>query len=250
MSILTNTTKKRSAINPREMIIFSYPKVGKTELVTQLPGKYLILDFEKGTDFFNSEAINIDDYDKFIEVTTDLQQKKKLYDFLIIDTLTSLYSNIINHIAILDYNKAENKNLLVSSDITILGYGVGYTYKRGALRRTLDFFKKFCKCLIINGHVADRALGSMDNDLSIKDLDIEGKLKNIMALKTDAIGLLYRSAENTNTLSFKTSLGLINGSRTAHISGKDIIISKKLDDGKLETYWEKIFIKTTEQNGV
>ena len=44
MSLLQNTKKEASAKNARELIMFSYPKVGKTELLTKLPGNYVILD--------------------------------------------------------------------------------------------------------------------------------------------------------------------------------------------------------------
>ena len=42
MSLLQNIKKEKISQNAREMIIFSYPKIGKTELMTHLPGDYLI----------------------------------------------------------------------------------------------------------------------------------------------------------------------------------------------------------------
>lgn len=242
MSLLKNISKKASVKNAREMIIFSYPKVGKTELMTKLPGSYIILDFEKGTDYYDCNAIDTSDLDTFSQLRDEFKKDKPFFDFIVLDTLTSLYNDIVNSIAVQSYNIDEKKNKPLDWDITLLPYGLGYTYKRNTLQKIMKFFKQYCNCLILTGHVADRSLGGSGEESNVKDLDIEGKLKNILALKTDAIALLSRSAENENTLNFTSSTGLIGGTRIPHLSGQQIIISRKLDDGNLETYWDKIFI--------
>ena len=248
MSLLENSQKKATAVNAREMIIFSYPKVGKTELVTKLPGKYLILDFEGGTDYFNCNAISLNEnsaeknLEKFNQLRDEFTETNPQYDFIVFDTLTSLYDNIVNSIAINMYNKEEKKAKTLDFDLGTLAYGVGYTYKRQAMQKVIQFFKGYCKCLIMMGHVADKAMGDTAAQLNIKDLAIEGKLKDILALKTDAMGLLFRAEKNINKLSFSPATGLIGGTRIPHLSNKEIIISKKLDDGTLETYWKEVFI--------
>lgn len=240
MGLLDNTTKKATVVNPREMIIFSFPKVGKTSLFAQLPGTSLTLDFEGGTDYFDMEAINVNDLETFGKLTKEFTEKKPHYNFIALDTLTSLYSNIVNALAVDAYNKEENANKPLDYDITLMAYGIGYSYKRAALQKVVKFFKKYCDCLILSGHVADKSISVKGESLTVKDLDIEGKLKNILALKTDAIGLLNRTDENTNTLSFVSSQGSINGSRIEHLSGKDIVISEK-KDGVLTTHWDQVF---------
>lgn len=243
MSYLKNSFKKASAKNARNMILFSYPKVGKTELMSHLPGNYLVLDFEHGTDFYDMNAITIDDFDTLNGVMSEFVEVKPHYDFIVLDTITSLYDNLINQIAVMQYNKDEKKNKDLNWDITLLSYGVGYTYKRNALQTLMNFFNQYCNCLISLGHVADKALSGNDENSTVKDLDIEGKLKNILALKTDAMGLLFRSAKNENSIAFTSNVGMIGGTRIPHLSNQVIPISEKLEDGKLETHWDRIFIK-------
>ena len=243
MSLLQNTFKKATVKNARNMIIFSYPKVGKTELMSQLPGKYLLLDFEHGSDFYDMNALCIDDLDTLNALSKEFMETKPHFDFIVLDTITSLYNNLINAIAVGQYNKEEKKNKPLDWDITLLSYGVGYTYKRNALQTLMNFFSQYCNCLISLGHVADRSLGGNDESSTVKDLDIEGKLKNILALKTDAMGLLFRSSANENSIAFTSNVGMIGGTRIPHLTNQTIMISKKLEDGSLETHWDKIFIK-------
>lgn len=243
MGILDNTFKKSTIKNARDMIIFAYPKVGKTSLMASLPGNYLVLDFENGTDYYDMNAISVPDLNTFNTISQEFVETKKHFDFIVLDTITSMYSNIVNQIAVSQYNRDEKKNKPLDWDITMLQYGLGYTYKRNALQSIITFFKQFCNCLISLGHVADKSLTGNNETVSIKDLDVEGKLKNILALKTDAMGLLYRSAKNENSISFNPSVGMIGGTRIPHLSNQTFVISKLKEDGTLETYWDKIFIK-------
>ena len=246
MSLLQNTGSKASAVNARELIMFSYPKVGKTELLTKLPGKYVILDFEGGTDFYDCHKVSVPNLEVFNQLRKELIETKPQYDYIVLDTLTSMYANIINQIAVNIYNTDQKKNKPLTWDIDKLDYGKGHIYKREAVQKVLEFFKDYCKCLILSGHVKDSSLGSEDGSaINVKDIDIEGKLKNILALKTDAMGLLYRSKENPNQniLSFTTNTGQVGGTRIQHLANKEIMISEKKEDGTLETHWDKIFIK-------
>lgn len=67
-------------------------------------------------------------------------------------------------------------------------------------------------------------------------------MKGIVTSDADAIGFMFRSKEsNQNILSFKTSeTDLATGSRQPYLSGREIIISEKVD-GKLITHWEEIY---------
>jgi len=247
MSLLENIKKEKVSQNAREMIIFSYPKIGKTELMTHLPGSYLILDFDDGMAYYSGNYIKVNDYTTFSQLCKEFEEKKPQFDFIVFDTITMLYDTVTNTLAIKNYNKdpmnAKNQIKDLKYDITNLSYGAGYGYKRNALQQIINFFKPYCKCLILLGHVADRSLKTdKDGEGNVKDLAIEGKLKDILALKTDAMGLLYRSSPNENTISFNPSIGLIGGTRIPHLSNKEFVISKKLEDGTLETYWDKIFV--------
>lgn len=256
MGLLDNTRKKATAVNAREMIIFSYPKVGKTELMTHLPGdNNLIIDFDVlgenpdgtpagGTDYYDCNAVVVPDINTFNQLRDEFLEKRPKYDYLVLDTITMMYSNIINSIAVGIYNQDQKKNKPTNWDIDKLDYGKGHIYKREAMGKVTNFFKSFCRCLILVGHVKDAALDGDSGTINVKDLDVEGKLKNILALKTDAMGLLYRSKNNPNQniLSFTATTGSVGGTRIQHLANKEIIISEKQEDGSLTTHWDKVFI--------
>jgi replication-associated recombination protein RarA len=74
---------------PRSIIIYASPKVGKTSICTQLPDS-LIIELERGgADALNARYININDPANVIpllqQITTDPSIK-----FLILDTITKL----------------------------------------------------------------------------------------------------------------------------------------------------------------
>ncbi len=242
-NLLDNIDKKASVINAREMIIFSYPKVGKTELMTKLPGDYLILDSEGGTDFYDSKAIDIREIEVFDKLMKELKSSNKKFDYIVIDTLTSLIEGVVNSICVRRFNKEEGKDKPLNWDITQLAYGAGHGMIRDVIKKIIDSLKKYCKTLIICAHVVDKSLTGKDEVSSVKDIDVPGKLKNILSLKTDAIGLLHRSAEYENTLTFIAASGMIGGARIKHLSNKAFVISEKKGD-ELVTYWDKIFIKS------
>ena len=87
MSYLDNISQNASVVNPREIIVMAYPKIGKTELCTMLPGSYVILDFEKGTDFFKCNKISINDVQVMSGVMKEFSEKKPHFDFIIFDPL-------------------------------------------------------------------------------------------------------------------------------------------------------------------
>lgn len=245
MSLLQNIKKEKISQNAREMIIFSYPKIGKTELMTHLPGEYLILDFDDGMSYYSGNYVKITDIKTFDELCKEFVKEKPKFNYIVIDTITMFNENIVNTLAVREYNKDPQNakdQKPANYDITRLAYGAGHVYKRTVLQRAINFFKGYCDCIIILGHVADKKLGGNDVDATVKDIALEGKIKDILALKTDAMGLLYRSSENENILSFNPSIGLIGGTRIPHLSNKEFVISKKLEDGTLETHWEQIFI--------
>lgn len=186
MSLLQNTEKKATAKNARELIIMAYPKIGKTEMLTKLPGKYVILDFDitgtnldgtpaGGTDFYDCSAIKVPDLATFNQIRDEFVSTNTQFDFIVLDTLTSMYANIINAIAVSIYNNDNKKSKPLDWDIDKLDYGKGHIYKREAVSKVIEFFKSYCNCLIITGHVKDSSLEGDSGAINVKDLDVEGE---------------------------------------------------------------------------
>lgn len=235
--------KKASAVNPRTMVIFSQPKVGKTELLSSLEDN-LIIDFEGGTDFYESLSVKVETLSELRELWDALSESEKRYKYITFDTFTSMYEKVVNEYGVILHNKdprAETK-LEANYDLDKLAYGKGHFYKREAVQAIIAMFAGLAgECLILSGHLADKSSNKTTSGLSVKDLDIEGKLKNIISAKVDALGLLYRKEKNKNYLSFITSEDVVAGSRSPHLKGKEILISEMVDN-KIVTHWDQIFV--------
>jgi hypothetical protein len=234
--------QKASVINPKTMLLFSYPKVGKTELCTRLKD-YLIIDFEHGTDYYDAKKVNIDSVDEFGELKAQFEEENPFFDVLILDTITTMYDVICNPIAVSMFNKETGSKRELNWDIRKLDYGKGIWYLRESMQLIINFFKRYCNTLILSGHVADKAIMNETGTTNIKDIDIEGKLKSIIAVKVDAVGFLYRKEPKKNYVSFITNSELIGGTRSDHLANKEFLISEKTELGEFITYWDDILLK-------
>lgn len=58
MSLLPNGIVKAGSVNPKSMVIFSQPKVGKTTLCAAMPNS-LLIDIEDGSDYVDAQKINV-----------------------------------------------------------------------------------------------------------------------------------------------------------------------------------------------
>lgn len=78
------------------------------------------------------------------------------------------------------------------------------------------------------------------------DLNLTGKNANILASYVDGIGQLKRVG-NTTILSFTASeINPLMGCRSAHLSGKDILLTEKNEDGTFTSHWEDVYINAKE----
>lgn len=247
MGLLDNTFKEVQRVDPGIIIIYSFPKVGKTEALLQLKGNLSIIFDHNGGDFYKGHYVSVPNVKTLKELEMEFMQKNPRYKYITLDTLTTFYEEMVNNLAVEEYNKtASTKSKLdPGTDINILDYGKGHYYKRNILQRHLNFFKQFCDTLIITGHIADSSLNKDQGDVTYQELAIEGKLKDILAVKIDAMGKMYRSSENTNSIIFNVT-DSASGSRAPHLSGTAIEISRKEPDGSLTTYWERVFIGNPE----
>ena len=96
--------KKTGAIG----LLYSPPKIGKTTLLSQFPGKTLIVDIDKGTKVLNDNehATNVKNVDvarisslKELAGIADDLQKKCDYDTVCIDTVTEIRDSEVINIA-------------------------------------------------------------------------------------------------------------------------------------------------------
>lgn len=164
------------------------------------------------------------------------------FKYIILDTVTTATETVIRAMAVMMYNKDEGENKPLNWDITSLSFGKGYGYIREATKLMIEQAKRYGEYVIVVGHVADKSVNKNGVDLTIRELDLPGKLKNILAATVDGLALMYRKEKNVNVLSFiHDETDVLGGTRAQHLNGQEIVISEKTDTG-LKTYWDKIYI--------
>ena len=218
--------------SPKNMVIYGPPKIGKTTALSQLDN-CLIIDLEGGSDIREALKIKVTNLIELAEVGKKIMQNKKPYKYVAVDTVTKLEEwcetegkKIYKDTPMGKNFDKDNKGISVLS----LPNGAGYLYLRIAFKRWIDRLNKLADHVILVGHLKDKMLDKKGKEVSSKDLDLTGKIKQITCANADAIGYIYREGDNT-MISFNSMNDITAGSRCDHLKGQDM----KLD-------WTQIFI--------
>lgn len=243
MDILPKTKSVKKTDDPRNLIIFSTPKAGKTSSLTQLP-HCLIVDLENGSDYVSGYIAKANSVMDLYNIAKALKTESHDFKFVAIDTVTAL-EEIACDLACKRYSETPmGKNFDGSgNDILKLPNGSGYLYVRLAMQEIIGWFEKTGLNVILAGHVKDKSItDSGSAELNVRTLDLSGKISNILSAKSDAIGFLYRSTEENKVyVNFGDNTSIICSARPEHLQGKTILLSEKDEDGNLITHWEDIY---------
>lgn len=242
------TLVKASIKSPKELILFSKPKVGKTTLIAGLEG-CLILDFENGSDYVEAMKLKVPNREVLRSIGQAIKDANYPYKYIAVDTVTALEEYCIDYAEYLYSKSSIGKNWYSEfkpkyGTIINMPQGAGYQWLRTAYNKTLDYIRTLAPRIILVGHVKDTILEKAGSDFNSLDLDLTGKIKRITASNSDAIGYLYRKG-NQNILSFKTTDEISCGARPEHLRNKEIVLSELVtneETSTVNTYWNKIYI--------
>lgn len=268
-------------VSPRVLVLYSHPKAGKTTILAQLekslildlergtdlvearklsiiglvpPGGEPKEQLEKRydlKDFYLSEAITV-------------LRKGHSYKYLIVDTLTQLESwciwdatfSYMNSPIGKNFNRydIEDQNLsggrLIAGhlkpknewkDVLTLPKGAGYSWLRDSYEKWLTYLKPLAPYMIYTAHLKLSQNQKESGEVEVKDLDLTGKIKSLTTqLVADATGYFYRDGKK-GYISFEATDEVRCGSRAGFLSDQHILISEKLEDKTIKTYWENIY---------
>jgi len=245
--ILPKDKVKATRKNPRLLMLYGPPKVGKTTLLSELEN-CLTIDLEKGSNYLDILKIEVNSLKELEKVGNAIIEANRPYKYLAIDTATKLEEWCEDFATILYKASAVGKNFSGNS-VLELPNGGGYYWLRIAYGKWFNFCANLAEYLILIAHVRDKMLVDKKGveikggQVSSMDLDLTGKIKAITCSKADAIGLLTRKvvgAENGEPVSkmfvnFNSSTEILCGSRCKHLLGKE-----------MEFNWSDIFIKEGE----
>ena len=245
---------KSTRVNPKTMVIFSQPKMGKTTVVAELEN-CLIIDLEDGSQFVDAlkydligeankeNKLPLVKLKELMGAIADANKQKGefVYKYIAVDTVSAL-EDIVLPLANKMYRDTPQGKNWTGNDVTTLAQGAGYRFTRQALSKVLNSLEELCDTLIILGHVKDKLIEKNGEEMNERGLDLTGKMPAILCSKVDAIGYLYRD-ENKTVINFKPSEKLLCGSRSEHLKGKKIVVAESDDTGKITVDWSQIFIK-------
>lgn len=260
--ILPTEIRQVKAINPHVLLLYSAPKVGKTTILGNLDNTLIIETEPHGADYIAGRISEVNRPKEFNDLLTAIEENNKkiggyTYQRIAVDTITKLdeWSEITGTYRYM--NKPQGKKFNLKDErnpnsgyfsyvdkefetVHELGQGFGYKYSREEMTDWYDKLTTLAPEIILIAHIKDKMIESKTGDtVETRDINLTGKVKSIFASRVDAIGYMYRK-DNQGILSFNPKDNLVCGGRCKHLQG-DIVISEKLENGDIITYWDRIY---------
>ena len=238
---LPKTKIKPKALDPRTLLIYGSPKIGKTTILSGLPSN-LILDLEEGSEFVEALKIKVSNFKELVEIGKMIIAEKYPYKFTTTDTITQL-EDWCHDYALMKYKNSTQGKSFKGTTLQELDFGLGYGLWREEFKGWIGKLKKLSEYKIFIGHVKDKMITKNQAEVAVKDINLTGQIKAIATSDVDAVGYLYLDPEDSTKrrISFLTSDEIVCGNRCPHLEGQDFIISEKLESGEIITHWNKIY---------
>lgn len=224
--------------DPKLMLLYGPPKVGKTTILAALPN-CLIIDTEDGSDYVSAMKIKVTKFEELREACAEIVKAGRPYDFVALDTITRV-EDWCESRATQMYKETVIGKSFSGKTVLELPQGAGYFWLRRAFDEVLAMIIPTAKKVILVGHLREKFIGGKDAKLDVtvstKDLDLTGKIKQIACSRSDAIGYVHRDPGTGKLfVSFESTEQINCGSRCEHLKGK-----------KLEFVWSSIYKNLTQ----
>jgi len=225
--------------DPKNLIIFSKPKQGKSTALAALPNA-LCIDLEDGGyDYIDAVKIKANSVQDLKEICKAIKEANYPYQFIVLDTITAL-EEMVKPLALKLYQDTVAGSKFTGKNVLDAPMGAGYTKVREAMEMVINMVSKCAPNIILVCHTKDSAIS--DSDVTIKGIDLAGKTGRVLSSRSDAIGFLYRDDDSNTILSFNTGDKFVEcGARPKNLRNKDVILGEMKEDGELEFHWERIY---------
>jgi len=242
MELLKEPIKATTQIN--RILLYGPPKVGKTTFVSLLDS-CAIIDLEKGSLNVTAIKYEINSLKELAELGKAIKDANYPYKYIAVDTTTALQDlceddateAYMNSVIGKGFNRDEITGATLPKSrwesVLTLPKGLGYYWLRMSFEKWLNRLQTLAPTLILLAHVKDIYLTKGGKEVSAKDIDLMGKIRQITAVNTSVIGYMYREGTTGEKLmiSFQSTDTVVCGSRLEHLRGKII-----------EANWNEIFI--------
>ncbi len=215
---LKKVKRKVVSENPKVMLLYGAPKVGKTTALSQLKD-CLIIDTEQGAGMIEGYIEEANSREELINILKEAKEGHE-YKYVAIDTIDKIADWAEKAVC-------QEEGVVAIAD---LAYGKGFALVREKVLNTIKVMKTIFPHVIVIGHRKwARAIVDSKAIVEPESLDLTGKLKNMLMADCDAIGYVYRDDEKDKLMvSFKANEALEAGSRSPHLRGKEIELNWKL----------------------
>lgn len=253
MGLLPDKKTKVNIVNPTTLVLFGGTKQGKTTLIANLEDN-LIIDLEGGTRYYECLAIDVpkkveegsdSSWDVLKSIIIDLKKFKEdnngknKFKYISLDTAGALEDMIMPYAIALYKAEPRNKNYQ-GKNLRTVPNGAGWAYIREAFFNTIAMFNLYCDSLIIVAHTKAKTINKKGQELEITDIDVSGKMSQMLAAKAEAIGLVFRK-DNKTMVSFKGEELIVSGARPKHLKEQEFVMCESDKDYNLTFHWDKIF---------
>ena len=221
---------KAESQNPKILVLYGPPKIGKTTMASKLENN-LVLDLEDGSRFLDIMKMKVDSLDHLKQIGREVIKAGRPYKYITLDTIT-LLEEWCETEATRKYKESIIGKNFTGNSILSLPNGAGY----GLLREEVmpyvrNILPMLAENIIIIGHLKDKFIvDKKGTEVAAKDIDLIGKLRNMVCAQADAVGYLYRENEQL-MVSFDTKETVVCGSRCEHLKGQTFPFD-----------WKKIYI--------
>lgn len=215
-------------VNPKVLLLYSPPKLGKTTMLSKLED-CLIIDLEEGTKFLKALKVKVNNLGELGEVSRSILAKGKPYKYVAIDTISELESWCEIE-ATNQYRQSPIGKNFTGKSVLELPNGAGYLHLRLMFKKWIDALSTLADNIILVGHIKDKLIEIGGKEVSSKDIELTGKNRNITCAGADGIGYMYRK-DGKIQVTFKSSEEITCGSRCEHLKGQEF-----------EFDWNKIYL--------
>ena len=209
---LKKVKRKVISDNPKTMLLYGAPKVGKTTMLSKLDD-CLIIDTEQGANMVEGYIESVNNRDELIAILKEAKEGHD-YKYVAIDTIDKVADWA-------DKSVCQEENVSAVQD---LAFGKGFAMSRDKVLNTIKILRQIFPHVILIGH-RKWAQAVVDGKAMVQpeSLDLTGKLKNMIMADCDAIGYVFRDEEKGELMvSFKANEALEEGSRSPHLRGKEM----------------------------
>jgi hypothetical protein len=237
--MLPKTKSEIKRKNPKILLLYGKPKIGKTTVLAGLDNN-LIIDLEQGTHFVESLNVEVSNLNELKQLADEIKEAGSPYQYITVDTVTVLQEMVLGYAGSLYKQTVQGKNWQ-GDNILKLPNGGGYMYLQEAFFNVLNDISQLAENIILVGHLKDKLINKVGEELSASEIDLTGKIKSLLSAKADAVGYVYRK-ENQNLINFKPSDEVVCGTRIKHLANKQVVISELNKEGDVVTFWENIYV--------